>query len=103
MRKTNNKRIFPKEDPLFGHNFVIKGIQVETIDREFSEMMSIELHKDNKEVIFQVGKNIQEWRKNKQKISDFVCNDFNRHLITPWKDVVALEVKYVLMPGKYIL
>ena len=52
MRKTS-KRIFPKEDPLFGHSFTIKGIQVETIDRKFSEMMSIELHKNNQEALFE--------------------------------------------------
>lgn len=100
-----NSRIFPKEDPRYGESFYIKGIQIETIDREFSEMMEMSLFdkRNNREFIFQVGKNRQEWRRNKQKISDLLCEDMNKNLSTPWKDVVAIEVQYIALPGRYIL
>lgn len=102
-----NKRIYPTEEsPRYGDKFTIVGIQWETIDHNFSELLDIKvMEKDNKQVlkIFDIGKTWGEWRKNKQKISDMFCEILN----TPdrderIKDVVAIKIHYFFSkPGEY--
>lgn len=97
------KRLYPTEDPKYNEKFIITGIQVETIDRQFSELLPIRLEKEDVDLVFEIGKDWREWRRNKQKISDLLCSNLNRGLSVPWKDVVALEVRYFLTTKKVIL
>lgn len=97
------KRIYPTSEPKYGYEFVIKGIQVETIDREYSELFSVELEKSGKEVTFRVGKTPGEWRREKQRISDMICTSLGKLVETPWKDVVAIEVEYTMWPERQVL
>lgn len=106
-------KYYHSEDPKNGQPFQIVAIQLESIEKEFSDWI------ENGEIQFGDGISVsfsdylnkirqvgEDWKKMKDKISDDICKDLNRILDmcenlnneTRVKDVVAYKIHYVGEP-----
>lgn len=103
-------KYYHSEDPKYGQPFQILAVQLESIEKEFSDWI------ENGEIQFGDGISVsfsdylnkirqvgEDWKKMKDKISDDICKDLNRILDmcenlnneTRVKDVVAYKIHYV--------
>ena len=70
MRKKKISRVFPDVDgPVYNCSFLISGYQAQTIDQEYTEMITYE---EEKIEIVRL-KNYREYRSWKEKLSDKIC------------------------------
>lgn len=83
-------RIWPTEDnPRYGQRFKVIGCQFINIDKQYTEMLDMELgdwvkSPYDREMhfvpkLFEVGKTWGEWRRNKEKLSDLITDGLNRN------------------------
>lgn len=87
MRKKKISRVFPDVDgPVYNCSFLISGYQAQTIDREYTEMITYE---EEKIEIVRL-KNYREYRSWKEKLSDKICKK-NPGL----KDITTVRIKYI--------
>lgn len=87
MKKKKFNRVFPDVDgPVYNIGFIISGYQAQTIDLDYTEMITYE---EEKLEIIRL-KNYRDYRTWKEKFSDKICKK-----IPGLKDVTTIKIKYI--------
>lgn len=105
------KRIWQtEEEPRTDKKFWIRGIQVEKINHEFSEILEVRVYTDKEmttERLWSIGraKNWKAVREGiKREISDYFLTQTNlgTQLVNPIKEICAVQIQYINDPeGTY--
>ena len=92
------------EDPCYGSAFYLKAVQLVNIDGEYTDWIPLSklyLSDYTEGKLLSIGKDKKEWIETKRKISDAYCSCINclsKEYITPFKQVVALKIRYLGEP-----
>ena len=93
-------------DPLFGTAFYLEAVQLENINGKYTDWIPLSklwFNGYGEEDLLPIGKNMKEWINMKKKISEDYCEGLNwltKGNITPFKQMVALKIRYLGEPKK---
>lgn len=106
FKRTKKRFQLTDLDPVFGSAFYLEAVQLVDIDGNFTDWVTLKkfsIVNYKRENLLPVGKNIKEWIKAKKQISDDYCvclNQIFREKIIPFKQVVALKVRFLGEPKR---